>query len=78
MKNRKNQIERIENVINSDRLSCSEDFLKLLTIDLQKVFSEYFTFLQTPMLQFNKEKGNYIVNVQLLATGIKQFMSVPK
>ena len=78
MKKRKNQLERIENVINNDRLSCSEDFLKLLTIDLQKVFNEYFTTLSQPLLQFSKDKGNYIVNIQLVATGIKQFMSVPK
>ena len=76
MKKKKFQLERIESIINNDRLSCGENFCNLLKADIEKVFLDYFESPSPVSLQFFKTGRNYRVEVVLNATGVKQFMSL--
>lgn len=78
MKKKSNQLKRIENVINNDRLNYGDNFYALLKIDIERLLSDYFDFSLPIALEIDKSGGNYIVNLQLKATTIKQFMSVPR
>lgn len=74
----KGELIRLKNVIESDRLSVSENFDELITSDLYAVLSDYFDLRTPPVLTVSKENGGYLINVQALAVRIKTFGVVPK
>ena len=77
MKKNKQELMRVETVINSDRLRLKDDFIKLMEKDLKKLLSEYFYLETEPQTEIIKEGKSFIVNVNFTCTEIKNFINVP-
>ncbi len=74
----KSQITRIENIINSDRLSVGDDFYRLLSVDLERLLRDYFDFNGSPRIEINKENNLYVVNVSLIVSKLFRFNKLPE
>ena len=77
MKKKKDEILRVETVINSDRLRLKDDFIRLLEKDLSKILGEYFYLENIPEIEIVKEGKGFKVNVVFSSSGIKNFINVP-
>ncbi len=77
-KKTKNQISRIENIINSDRLCVGDDFYRLLSVDLERLLRDYFDFNGSPRIEINKENNLYVVNVSLIVSKLFRFNKLPE
>lgn len=76
MKKKKNEIIRLQSIIESDRTNASDNFIKLVIEDLTKLFREYFDFKDNLTLDINKSGENYMVQTTILATRIKNFVNI--
>ncbi len=76
MKKKKNEIIRLQSIIESDRINASDNFIKLVIEDLTKLFREYFDFKDNLTLDINKSGENYMVQTTILATRIKNFVNI--
>lgn len=78
MKKRKNDISRLETIINNDRLGISEEFYQILSIDLENLLRDYFDFNKSPIIDISKQNGEYCVKIGFMATKLLNFNKVPK
>ncbi len=78
MKKDKLELVRVQNMIESDRLSAGESFEELLIIDLDKVLSCYFDYRGAPSIKISKQGSKLCVEIGVLAESIKSFGVVPK
>lgn len=78
MKSGNNSIMRVETLINNDRMRSNNDFCDLLTMDLNRVLSDYFDHKEYPVVGISKNGSSYSVTVTLNADGIKAFKRLPK
>lgn len=76
MSNTKKEIVRMQSVIESDRVSASNNFTELLINDINKVLREYFDFRALPKLKIEKFNGEYFVNLSISAVRIKNFSNI--
>lgn len=73
-----NKINTPHMIDKSERILLKEDFLNLFSVDVQKVFSDYFSCSGMPKIEVCKNSGGYIVSVSFYANGLKFFNSIPK
>ena len=78
MKKRLNDLERIKNLIDSDRLLGGKQFEELLLADLNNVFTEYFEKIGETAVKITKEKGGINCQITFDALSIKCFDALPK
>ncbi len=78
MKKKKiNELTRVQNVLENDRLNVGKGFNELLSNDLNKLFKDYFDFFGLPELKIDKENGVYRVIVSLKVSRIRAFNILP-
>ena len=73
---RKNQILRLKNIIENDRLDAIESFSNLFVNDLRSVISEYFSIKGDVLLNIKREKGAMRVEIIVETTQIKNFLNI--
>ncbi len=78
MKKKKNNIARIEEIINSDRLAVTDEFYKLLSQDLEKLLRDYFDFNGSPRVEITKNGSVYAVDISLVVSKLFRFNKLPE
>ena len=78
MKKKRNEIMRIENIINNDRMSVGDEFYDVLTLDLENLLRDYFDFNEPPVVEISKQNGSYCVKIGLIAGKLLHFSKIPK
>ncbi len=78
MKKDKNELLRLQTLIENDRLSTGDSFVELIISDVEKLLKDYFDFRCIPEISLSKLGDKYKVNISVLATRIKNFNSIPK
>ncbi len=73
MRKEKNELVRVQSLIENDRLSLSDNFEELLIIDLNNLLKEYFDYRGMPNLKIGKIANNLNVEISLQAQSIKSF-----
>ncbi len=73
MKNKKNELIRVQSVIERDRLNVGKDFKSLLIHDLEKVFKDYFDYKDDIDINLIKEGDKCMVSLNLYVSRIKNF-----
>ncbi len=75
---RKNQLERVMNMLRNDRSVSADNFTNLVKIDLIKLLSEYFESVKD--LQINIEKSGEKIStvISFNAENVKNFTSLPE
>ncbi len=78
MRAKGNELIRIQNIIENDRLNMGKGFNQLLTADVTKLLNDYFDFSGQVEVEITKTKGGYKVNFSLIASRIKTFNCLSK
>ncbi len=78
MKKNGEQLKRLKNVIESDRLQVSNNFNELLISDLTKVLKDYFDLKVNPEVSISKDGNKYLVEIKCVSTRIKTFGIIPR
>ncbi len=78
MKKSKNQLIRLQTLIENDRISTGENFSEMLINDVDKLLRDYFDFSLSPNLTMEKSGKGYLVNISINASRIKNFASIQK
>ncbi len=68
---KKNEMVRVQTVLEKDRLSISGGVGELLVSDLEKLLKDYFDFSKEIEYNVVKEKSEYRVTISLLVNRIK-------
>ena len=77
MKTNKNELARIKNLIENDRLNTGDNFYELVTMDLKKLLSDYFDLNEMPQMEIAKSGEAIIIKIVASATRLKSFISLP-
>lgn len=73
----KNNLLRMENLINNDRMKNSDGFLDLLTEDVDRVLKDYFDYNGYPVVEVIKNGNEFSVNITLTARAVRTFSRLP-
>ena len=76
MRRNKNEIVRLQSLIENDRINTSDNFIRLIVSDLDKLLREYFDFKDLPTLSIDRNGRDFIVQINLTATRIKKFINI--
>ena len=77
-KTKKNEIVRVQSVLEKDRLSIAGGVGELLISDLEKLLKDYFDFSKEIEYSITKEKSEYRVNISLLVNRVKPLNTIIK
>lgn len=77
MKNRDKEMSRIISLIENERLSLKGNFEELLSSDILRVLKDYFDLSGSPEITITKNEKKYTVSINIDASGIKCFNSIP-
>ena len=77
MKKDKQQLLRVQSLIENDRLSAGGDFFGLVLNDLGRVLNDYFDFNELPVVKIEKLGDKLKVEFSILASRIKSFETLP-
>ena len=77
-KTKKNEIVRVQSVLEKDRLSIAGGVGELLISDLEKLLKDYFDFSKEIEYSITKEKSEYRVNIALLVNRVKPLNTIIK
>ena len=78
MNKKKLELLRLQSIIEEDRLDYNDNFLELFKSDVCKLFNEYFECNANPIIEIEKNNKNLILNINLVASRIKNFAILPK
>ena len=70
---KKTELKRLKAVIESDRLSMTNENISLILKDVSSVLGDYFTLSGEPEMKISTKNGEYIVILTAKATAIKAF-----
>ena len=76
MKKNNNDIVRLQTLIENDRISKSDNFINLVLSDLTLLLRQYFDFKENVELNIEKNGAEFLVQVNLTATRIKNFINI--
>ena len=76
MKNKSQEIIRVKNVIENDRLNMGKGFTDLFVEDFSKLVKDYFEIEKQPVLYIVKDKNGYKVEISFYANRVKPFNSI--
>ncbi|MBQ8374882.1 MAG: hypothetical protein IJX98_04830 [Clostridia bacterium] len=69
----KNALERVCDVIQSDKAALSEECQALIVKDFERKLSEYFDLSSAPQMQVTTDGGSYKVTISFEAERVKKF-----
>ncbi len=78
MRKDKNQLLRLQTLIESDRISTGDNFGEMLINDITKLLRDYFDFSMSPKLTMEKSRDGYFINFSINATRLKSFANIQK
>jgi len=78
MKKDKNELLRLQTLIENDRINMGDDFISLVESDAESLLKDYFDFNTPPKLTITKYGDKYRVQLCVLAVRLKNFGIVPK
>ncbi len=78
MRKDKNELLRLQTLIESDRLLTGDNFGEMLINDITKLLRDYFDFSMTPNLAIEKSRDGYFVNFSINASRLKSFANIQK
>ena len=78
MKKNKNQLLRLQTLIENDRITTGENFSEMLVCDVDKLLRDYFDFSLSPTISMEKSNNGYLVNISINALRIKSFANIQK
>lgn len=78
MKKIKNELVRLQSLIEYDRFNTGDNFTELIEGDLSNLLKDFFDFRDCPKLLISRCGDKIKVEVVLLADRIKNFSSLPK
>lgn len=70
---KKTELKRLKAVIESDRLSMTNENIYLIVKDVSAVLGDYFTLFGEPEMKITTKNGEYILNITAKATAVKGF-----
>lgn len=76
MKKNKYEISRLKTIIDNDKISVTNKFEELFSLDLSKILNDYFELKEKPCLNITKNGGEYLVEINFVSIGIKNFSIV--
>ena len=78
MKKDKNQLLRLQTLIENDRIMAGDNFGEMVISDINKLLRDYFDFSLPPALSMEKTRDGYFVNISIHATRLKSFANIQK
>ena len=78
MKKERNELLRLQTMIENDRISAGDNFLQLVENDLIKLLRDYFDFSKSPELKIETLNNSYYLSFSLNVSRIKNFANIPK
>ena len=78
MSKNKNQLLRLQTLIENDRIMAGDNFTEMLISDISKLLKDYFDFRLSPILNMEKTRDGYLINISIKASRIKNFANVQK
>lgn len=78
MRRKRAEISRLNEIIEKDRTSCSNDFFELVLSDLNKVLREYFEIKEKVLLTADRVGEEVEIKINFSATMLKKFGTIPK
>ena len=78
IKREKNELMRIQTVLEKDRLNVGKGFNELLSNDLNKLLKDYFDFSKDVIVEIIKDKGGYKLFIELEIVRVKGLNSMSK
>ncbi len=78
MRKDKNQLLRLQTLIENDRIMTGDNFSEMLINDIDKLLRDYFDFSLSPKLSIEKNRDGYLVNFSISASRIKNFANIQK
>lgn len=76
MRKRKNEIIRLQSIIENDRINTGDSFGNLVVLDLNNLLKEYFDFKDMPTLNIEKSGSDLLVQISLSCSRIKNFINI--
>ena len=76
MRRNKNEIIRLQSIIENDRITSVDSFNNLLISDLNNLLREYFDFKNMPTLKIERNGVDFKVEINLTASRIKNFINI--
>ena len=79
MKDKKrNELLRLQSVIEKDRLTVGNDFANLLAEDLSEIFSDYMDYDGKVKVTVLRDGSNFKIEATVLAKRLKAFYPIKK
>ena len=75
---RKNEINRVKELIDNDRFSIKNDFKGLVEKDLKKMLFEYFELITLPEIFIEKNNSCLEVTILFKSSRVKNFGTLPE
>ena len=76
MRKNKNEIVRLQSLIENDRISTGDNFINLILSDLTLLLRQYFDFKENVVLNIERSGAEYMVQINLTASRIKKFINI--
>ena len=76
MRKNKNEIVRLQSLIENDRISTGDNFINLILSDLTLLLRQYFDFKENVVLNIERSGAEYTVQINLTASRIKKFINI--
>lgn len=67
------ELSRLKAVIESDRLSMTNENLALVRKDVAEVLEDYFSLSEEPEINVSAKNGEYIITIKSVAYAVKAF-----
>lgn len=67
------ELSRLKAVIESDRLTMTNENLALVTKDVAAVLEDYFSLSKEPEISVTARNGEYIITIKSVAFAVKAF-----
>ncbi len=78
MRKGKNELIRIQSMIENDRVCVGDDFLDLIEKDLIKLLRDYFDFSSSPKVRIEAQNNSYCFSFNINVSRIKNFANMLK
>ena len=78
MRKNKNQLLRLQTLIENDRIITGDNFAEMLLSDLTKLLRDYFDFSSPPNITMEKGRDGYFVSFSINASRVKNFANIQK
>ena len=67
------ELSRLKAVIESDRLTMTNENLALVRKDVAEVLEDYFSLSEEPEINVSTKNGEYVITIKSVAYAVKAF-----